>query len=128
MATEYAPRHCGIFMGNKSQALELRVVTGEGYEENNEDDALQLAADLAEAGEQVSQWAIWDNRKNAPEKRQDKPYPASTFKAMLKGQELALVWCKRGAFRAPVLKIGEINSKASNTGKRAAPVRFGRGA
>ncbi len=115
-------------MGSKSAALELRKVESNGYLEGSEDDAAELVTDLLAAGEPVSQWAVWDNRESAPGKRQDKPYSAAQFKAMLKGEDFALVWCKRGQFRAPVLKIGQIDTKANNTGKRAAPKRFGRGA
>lgn len=124
--TEFAPRYCGIFMGNKSQALELRKVESGGYMEGNEDDATELAEALCLAKEPVSQWAVWDNRTNAPKTRQAKPYTSVEFKALLKGSDLALVWCKRGQFRAPVLKIGQIDTKANNAGKRAAPVRFGK--
>jgi len=128
MATEYAPRLCAIFMGNKSQAIELRKVESNGYLEGDEEDARQLVQDICEAKEQVSQWAVWDNREGAPKDKRQKPYSAAEFRAMVKGEDSALVWCKRGQFRAPVLKIGIVDSKAATTGKRAAPKRFGRGA
>lgn len=126
MATEYAPRHCGIFMGNKSQALELRKVESGGYMEGDEDDAGELAAAMLESKQPVSQWAIWDNRTNAPKARQAAPYSAAEFKALIRGEDFALVWCKRGQFRAPVLKIGQLDTKAASKGKRAAPMRFGK--
>ena len=124
--TEYAPRRCGIFMGSKSQALELRKVESEGYEEGDESDAVEMAGVMVKSGEPVSQWAIWDNRTDAPAKRQDKPYSAREFAALVKGEDVALVWCKRGQFRAPVLKVGQLDAKATAKGKRAAPQRFGK--
>jgi hypothetical protein len=126
--TDYPARQCAIILGNKSQALELRPVQSDGYLEGDDDSAVELVEDLLKAKLPVSQWAIWDNRTDAPAKRQDKPYSAVQFKAIVANQEFALVWCKRGAFRAPVLKVGVIDSKANNTGKRSAPQRFGRGA
>ena len=125
--TEYAPRRCGIFMGNKSNALELRKVETGGYLEGDSEDAVELAEAMLEARQPVSQWAIWDNRRSAPKTRQGKPYTADEFKSLLKGgDDVALVWCKRGQFRAPVLKIGRINERTSTAGKRAAPQRFGK--
>lgn len=124
--TEYAPRHCGIFLGNKSGALELRKVESGGYMEGNDDDAAELLKDMLEAKQPVSQWAIWDNRSDGPTTRQNKPYTAKDFATLTRGEDFALVWCKRGQFRAPVLKIGVIDAKANNTGKRAAPTRFGK--
>ena len=123
---DYPARQCAIFMGNKSQSIELRAVQSDGYFEGSEEDAGQLVMDICEAKEPVSQWAVWDNREGAT--KRDKPYSAAEFRALVKGQDSALVWCKRGTFRAPVLKIGRIDAKASTAGKRAAPQRFGRGA
>jgi len=127
---EYPARQCAILLGKKSEALELRPVQSEGYFEGSDEDAVALVKDLLAAKQPVSQWAIWDNRVDAPKARQDKPYTAAQFKTLISGAgvEFALVWCKRGAFRAPVLKVGVIDSKVNNSGKRAAPVRFGRGA
>ena len=125
MATEYPIRYCAAFMGNKSQAVELRKVESGGYAEGDDDDASELIADIIKSGEPVSQWAVWDNRAKAPAKRQDKPYTAAEFKALFRGEEFALVWCKRGQFRAPVLKVGQLDKRVA-TGKRAAPVRIGR--
>ena len=108
--------------------MKLTTVSGEGYEENSETDSAELAMDMVKAKQPVSQWAVWDNRTNAPDKRREKPYTAAEFKALVHDEGLALIWVKRGAFRAPVLKVGVLDSKASNTGKRAKAQRFGRGA
>ena len=108
--------------------MKLTTVSGEGYEENSELDSAELAMDMVKAKQPVSQWAIWDNRENAPTKRRDKPYSAAEFASLVKETGLALIWVKRGAFRAPVLKVGVLDSKANNTGKRAKAQRFGRGA
>jgi hypothetical protein len=124
--TEYPIRYCAAFIGNKSKAVELRKVESGGYAEDNEDDAAALVEDILKSGEPVSQWAVWDNRVNAPKARQAVPYTGAEFKALFKGGvEFALVWCKRGQFRAPVIKIGQLNVRPA-AGKRAAPVRIGR--
>lgn len=124
--TDYPTRYCGIFLGNKSKALELRKVETGGYAEGNDGDASDMAKAMLDSGEAVSQWAVWDNREKAPKARQASPYTAAEFKTLLRGEEFALVWCKRGQFRAPVLKIGRINERTSTAGKRAAPTRFGK--
>jgi len=127
MATEYPARHCAIVWSPKENAIKLTTVTGEGYAEFSETDSGELAMDMVKAKQQVSQWAIWDNRVKAPPRR-EKPYSASEFATLVKDEALALIWVKRGSFRAPVLKVGVLDSKVNNTGKRAKAQRFGRGA
>lgn len=131
MTTEYPARHCAIVWSPKEEAVKLSTVSGDGYAEFSETDSAELAMDIVKAKKPVSQWAVWDNRTNAPDKRRDKPYSAAEFATLVKDQPLALIWVKRGtsnAFRAPILKVGVLDSKANNTGKRAKAQRFGRGA
>jgi hypothetical protein len=111
MSTENnTPRFVSAFVSNKSKAIEIRRVESGGYDET---EVVDLVTVIVESKKPVSQWAVWDATDGAPVKRRDKPYTPQEFKALMSGEDVALVWCKRGNFRAPVLKVGAVNQSTS---------------
>jgi hypothetical protein len=124
--SDYAERFVSAFVSKKSGAIELRRVESGGYAA---DESGELATVMAEAKKPVSNWAIWDATDAAPKERREVPYSANEFRKLLNSvepEEVAIVWCKRGKFRAPVLKIGSIKSMAAGERQPRQSTRIGK--
>jgi hypothetical protein len=121
--TENTPRFVSAFVSHRLNAVELRRVESGGYVG---DEVAELVTELVASKEAISHWAVWDATPTAPKERRTKPYSAAEFKKLVSGQDVALVWCKRGTFRAPVVKVGAVNERKAATGTRAAPRKIGK--
>lgn len=113
-------RNVSIFYSNKNECLELRRVEVGGY---TEDEVPEMLDTIIEDGRAVSNWMVWDatskpvaTRAGKVERRTE-PYTSAEFKRLVTKQSVALVWCKRGAFRAPVLKVGDVRTTAEKKAK-----------
>jgi hypothetical protein len=123
MTTENSTRYASAFVSNKTGAIELRSVTNGGY---CPDETVELVTELANSKLPISNWAVWDATEGAPKERRMKPYSNAEFRKLISEQDVALVWCKRGTFRAPVIKVGAVNERKGATGTRAAPRKIGK--
>ena len=119
--SEAIERNVSAFVSNKDNSVVLRRVDNGGY---TSDEVTDLVVAIVGSKAPVSQWTVWDARTDAPKTRRAKPYSAAEFKALVSGQDVALVWCKRGTFRAPVIKIGAIDTRPERT--KNAPTRIGK--
>lgn len=121
--SDYADRFVSAFVSKKSQAIELRRVESGGYAA---DETVELVTVMVDAKRPVSNWAVWDATENAPKARRTEPYTAAEFKRLISGEEAAIVWCKRGKFRAPVLKIGSISTQSATERQPRQSTRIGK--
>ena len=124
--TEYPPRFVSAFVSRKLNAIELRRVESGGYDCSNPAELSELIAAIVAAKQAVSHWSMWDDTDGAPTEKRTTPYSAADFRKLLSGEDVALIWARRGGFRAPVLKIGNIDRKKPAAGKRPVSKRIGK--